>query len=184
MTITLTWDLFIIVFFALVVAYSFIIGKHESVKIVFATYVAVVAVQGVGNLLERFSGQSDAWLSMFGFGLDATMLATVKVVVFVAAVIVFAVRSGLEVEYGKEPGGATNAVLTGLFGFATAGLLLSTLTTFIAGVAILDAGVRTSVALVPFLAQSQLLQILVNYQDIWFALPALLILVVGFVSQE
>jgi hypothetical protein len=34
MNLTLSWDLFIIVFFALVVTYSFIIGRKESMKII------------------------------------------------------------------------------------------------------------------------------------------------------
>ena len=87
MNITLSWDLFVIVFFAMVVAYSFIIGKHESVKIIIATYIATVAVQGMGNILERLTGQSQQVLTILGLTVDSTLLAIVKLVIFVATII-------------------------------------------------------------------------------------------------
>ena len=49
MNVTLTWDLFIIVFFAVIITYSFIIGRREAIKIIIATYIAIVAVQGSGT---------------------------------------------------------------------------------------------------------------------------------------
>ncbi|MDD5750931.1 MAG: hypothetical protein PHS73_00225, partial [Candidatus Peribacteraceae bacterium] len=121
MDITLSWDLFVIVFFALVVTYSFIIGKHESVKIIIASYIAIVSVQGIGNLLARFSGEQEPMFQMLGITVDITLLATTKLVIFVAAIIFLAVRGGFEVEFRREPGGTLDMVLTGVFGFATAG---------------------------------------------------------------
>ena len=83
MELTLSWDLFVIVFFAVVITYSFIIGKHESVKIIIATYIAIVAAQGMGNLLERLSGESEPLFSMVGLTLDIQLLATTKLVLFI-----------------------------------------------------------------------------------------------------
>lgn len=184
MTINLTWDLFIIVFFALIVAYSFIIGKHEAVKIIIATYVAMVAVQGLGNLLERMALGTPAILASMGLIMNGALIAMIKIGVFVTAIILISIRGGMEIEYEREPSTIVNTLLTGFFGFATAGLLLSTLTTYISGMPLLDASLADAPSLAPFLLQSRLLLVLVQFQDLWFALPAILLVVIGFISNE
>lgn len=184
MNLTLSWDLFVIVFFAMVIAYSFIIGKHESVKIIIATYIATVAVQGLGNIMGRLTGESQPILYVLGLSVDSTILATIKLVVFVAAIIFIAVRGGIEIQYGKESGSMLTMILTALFGVATAGLILSTLLTFVAGSPLLDVNLAQAEAVSPIIQQSKLIQLMILNQDLWFALPALLLLGVGFLSSE
>ena len=184
MNLTLSWDLFIIVFFAMVIAYSFIIGKHESVKIIIATYIATVAVQGLGNIITRVTGESQPILYVLGLSVDSTILATMKLIIFVAVIIFIAVRGGIEIRYGKESGSILNMIITGAVGFATAGLILSTLLTFVAGSALLDVNLAQAETVSPIIQQSKLMQLMILNQDLWFALPALLLLGVGFLSSE
>lgn len=184
MDVTLSWDLFIIVFFGIVIAYSFIIGKHESVKIIIATYIATVAVQGVGNILDRLTGESQPFLVVLGLSVDSTLLSTVKLVIFVATIIFIAARAGIEIEYSKEPSNSITTIVTGLFGFATAGLLLSTLFSFIAGGPLLDAHIAESANISTIIEQSNLMQMMILNQDLWFSLPALLLVGVGLLSSE
>ena len=184
MNITLTWDLIVIVFFAVIVAYSFIVGKDESVKIIIASYIAIVAVQAIGNLLELLSGQTGMVMQMLGFVLDRNIISTIKLVLFVAMIIFLAIRGGFEMEYAKEIEGIWEIVLTAAFGFSTAGLLLTALLTYIAAKPILDSTLRTAPLLAPLLNQSTLVQVMVDYQNLWFCLPAILLLGVGFVSNS
>jgi hypothetical protein len=181
MEIALTWDLFVIVFFAMVITYSFIIGKQESVKVVIASYIAAVSVQGIGNILGQFSGQS---LNVMGISVDITLLSGTKLLLFVAAVIFLAVRGGIDIAYSKPSGSLTSMVITGAFGFATAGLLLSTLLTYVAGTPILDTELVKAAAVSPILEESRLMHAMVLYQNLWFSLPAILLVAVGFVSNE
>ena len=74
MTVTPTWDLFIIVFFGLVITYSFIIGKHEAVKIIISTYISILAVEGIGNVIERLTGDSRPLLSVLGLNVIDTKI--------------------------------------------------------------------------------------------------------------
>jgi len=184
MDLTLSWDLFVIAFFAMVTAYGFIIGKNESVKMIIATYIATVSVQGIGNILERLTGESQPVLIVLGLSVDSNMLAMIKLTVFIAIIIFIVVRSGMTIEYTKESGRLLNTALTGIFGFVTAGLLLSTLLTFLAGGALLDANITQSAAVSPMFEQSKLMQMMLLNQDLWFALPALLLVGVGFLSSE
>ena len=183
MDLTLSWDLFVIVFFALVCAYSFIIGKHQSIKIIIATYIAIVAGQGVGNILEGLSTGTQPLLSSFGLSVNITVLGGTKLGIFVAIIIFLAVKGGLEIQYSNEASRPANLALTGLFGFATAGLLLSTLLTFIANAPLMDASMQQA-ALSPIIQESQLMQIMIIHQDMWFSLPAILLIGVGLISNE
>lgn len=184
MDITLTWDLIVIVFFAIVLAYSFIVGKDESVKIIIASYIAIVAVQAIGNLLELLTGESKTMMDMLGFTVDRNIISTIKLILFVAMIIFLAIRGGFEMEYAKQIEGVWETVLTGAFGFATAGLLLTALLTYIAAKPILDHTLGSAPLLAPLLMQSQLVSVMVDYQNVWFCLPAVLLLVVGFISER
>ncbi|HLD71277.1 MAG TPA: hypothetical protein VI873_01525 [Candidatus Peribacteraceae bacterium] len=184
MDITLTWDLFIIVFFAVIITYSFIIGRKEAIKIIIATYIAIVGVQGIGNVLQRVAGEASSLLTTLGLSLDLGILSIFKLVLFIIIIIALAIKAGITVTYDKEPGMPLNAVLTGLFGFSTAGLLLSTMLTYTAGMPLLDRNLPNVAALSPIIQQSQLMQFMILNQDLWFSLPALALLIAGIVGNR
>ncbi|MDO8648232.1 MAG: hypothetical protein Q7R81_00435 [Candidatus Peregrinibacteria bacterium] len=184
MAITLSWDLFVIAFSAIVISYGFIIGKHESVKIILSAYIAVVAVQGIGNVLERLLGEPSPLFRILGIPVDVSLFSMLKLVTFTALMIFLAVRSGLSVSYESESGTLVNVLLTALVGFATAGLLVVIVLTFVAGTPLLDPALSATPSLAPILAQSKLMQLMALNQDLWFSLPALLLIGIGFINNR
>ncbi len=184
MPITLSWDLIVIIFFAVIVAYSFIVGKDESVKIIIASYIATIAVQAIGNLLNMLSMQSSSVTSLLGFGLDPDIVSIIKLVIFVCMIIFLAIRGGFEMQYDKEIGGVWDPVITAACGFVTAGLLLSSLLTYVAAKPLLDSSLVYAPLLQPLLAGSTLVQIMVDWQYVWFSIPAILIMVVGYIASR
>ena len=56
MNIVLSWDLFIVVFFSVIIAYSFIVGRNQTIKIIIGTYMATLAADGVANLAHKYLG--------------------------------------------------------------------------------------------------------------------------------
>lgn len=183
MPLTLTWDLIVIIFFALIVAYSFIVGKDQAVKIIISSYISIVAIQAIGNILGLLSVQSSATMNLLGFGLSANIISIIKMVLFVVMIIFMAIRGGFEMSYEKEIGGIWEPIITGAFGFATAGLLLTALLTYVAAKPLLDAALSSATLLQPLLTGSTLVHYMVDYQNIWFALPAILLLGVGLVTS-
>ncbi len=184
MEISLSWDLIVIIFFAVILAYSFIVGKDESVKIIIASYIAIVAVQAIGNLLAMLSLQSSPMMSSLGFALDQNIISIIKLILFIVMIIFIAIKGGFEMQYAKDLPGTWDPVVTGAFGFATAGLLLSALLTYVAAKPLLDSTLGMAPLLQPLLAGSTLVQIMVDYQNLWFSLPAVLLLVVGIISNR
>ncbi|MBT3292711.1 hypothetical protein HN512_04315 [Candidatus Peregrinibacteria bacterium] len=184
MAITLSWDLFVIVFFAIVITYSLIIGKHESVKIVISTYIAIVAAQGIGNLVERLSAGSVPFLDIVGISMDISLLSSTKLVLFILTIVFLAVRGGFDIEYNKETGTIIDTLITAMFGFVTAGLMLSTLITFVADVPLLDKSIALKEPIQEMMKNSDLMKAMVVNQDIWFALPALVLVGISFLNTE
>jgi hypothetical protein len=118
MQVTLSWDLLIILFVALVVAYSFIVGKDASVKIIVATYISVIAVQALGNVAILLTSASTA--SMIGLSLSPSVLAIGKLILFAAAVVFMAVKGGIHVETGGGFGTIWDIAISAALGFSTA----------------------------------------------------------------
>ena len=187
MDLTLSWDLFIAFFFAVVTAYSFIIGKHQTLKILIAVYIAILATQGIGNVLLRFSGQTAPayqMMQVLGVSLNVNMLSSIKLILFMLVVICIALKGGFSVEYGKSHSSLVALLATGLFGLSTAGIIVTTLLTFVAGAPLLDPALGSREILVPLMQTSRLVQAMVLNQDLWFSLPALLLVGFGLVKEE
>ncbi len=182
--LTLSWDLCIVVFFAVVMSYGFLIGKDQSMKVIIASYIAIIATQGIGNVLLRLIGTGDAVFRMVGIPFDITLVSLAKIFIFAVCIIIFVTRSGIDLTHSKDTGTILSILYTALFGFSTAGLLVSTIITYAGGGGILDTAIAGSNILAPLVADSALMQLMILNQDIWFTLPAFLIIAVGLIHQE
>ncbi|NOS67355.1 MAG: hypothetical protein HOO67_03240 [Candidatus Peribacteraceae bacterium] len=186
MNLTLSWDLFIVVFFALVITYSFIIGKKEAIKIILSSYVAIVAVAGIGNFAQRLFGftETQSMLGVVGIPLDTTMTSILNLTLFITIIVFLAVKAGFHVQYSKEGSMAVNMGMTAAAGFATAGLLLATLLTFISGANLFDMQVTATPGLAAILENSQLMSLMISNLDVWFTLPAVVLIAAGIMSNH
>jgi hypothetical protein len=185
MPLSLSWDLFIAVFIALVVAYSFIIGKHESVKVIVAAYIAIVAVHGIESLCIRYFPLLQSTLGTLQITFTPLTIAIAKLTLFIVAIILLTLRGGLAVTYQGEPGVLTNTLITLVLGIAKAGLLLSTLMTYVAGVPLFrDTQPAVAAWITPLLSQSAIFRMMIEERDLWFTLPALVLLFVDVLSKE
>lgn len=181
--LTLSWDLFIIVFFAIVVTYTFIIGKRESMKVIIATYIAIVAVQGIGNVIQRVAAEAGlSAQSLLGLSPGVPVLSVTKLILFIILMILLTIRAGFTVTYAKE-GMLLNIAITALCGIATAGLLLSTLLTYVSNLPLLDTTMPNLAALSPIIQQSWLMQLMILNQDLWFSFPAIVLIGAGVASN-
>src|SRR3989338_3848589 len=97
MDLTLSWDLFIAFFFSVVTAYIFIIGKHQTLTILIAVYIAILATQGLGNIFMRFSGEAEPVYRIFkvlGVPLSVGTIPLSRLVLFMAIIIAGAPKGG------------------------------------------------------------------------------------------
>ncbi len=138
----------------------------------------------MGNVLTRILVNSGLTMETIGIPVDVTMMALAKIFLFALCIILFVLRSGIDVSYDKESGKVLTMVYTGLFGFSTAGLIVSTILTYASGSGILDSSLMANGTLSPLLVGSTLMQLMILNQDLWYTLPAFLIIALGFVHND
>ncbi|MFH0834599.1 MAG: hypothetical protein V2A63_04435 [Patescibacteria group bacterium] len=180
MQILPTWDLFIIVFFAIVIAYSFIVGRNSTLKIIIATYIATLTADGFGNILDRFVLSDPRFAESAAFGPGA--LVIFKILLFVLVILLVTVRGSFFVAMDQERSLILNLATTGAFGFLSAGLIVSTILVYISGGVFV--GDATSAIGVDITTGSTLAKLMTENYNIWFALPAIAFVIMSFVGGE
>ena len=172
MNIVLSWDLFIVVFFSVIIAYSFIVGRNQTIKIIIGTYMATLAADGVANLAHKYLGGPSA----------DEILITMKIILFIIVIVTIAVRGGFEVSILAEQRLPIRVLMTFLFGVLNAGLIVSTLLLYVSGLSLIGADQIGTVSTLG--ADSMLVQLMIENYSLWFSLPAISLVVVSFVEGE
>lgn len=178
MVVALTWDLLIIVFFALVITYSLIIGRHEAVKVLVASHVAAFAAHGIGMGIVEGNAAASPILQTLGFAIGPTTMTTIQLAAFVGLIVATAIHGGLSSEY-EETGMIDTTVAAGL-GLATAAFLLLNLFAILGNSSPLSTTIAENPTLLPLFSQSTLAATIASLQSLWLLLPAVLLIGTSF----
>jgi hypothetical protein len=185
MAINLSWDLFIVVFFTLIIAYSFIIGKNRTVKVIIGTYLAILTADGLGNLLERYLVMPNPLFQSMPAIFTERALVLFKIGVFLVAIVIVAVKGGFSVNLKEERTGILKVISNFCFGFLNAGLMISTILIYISGFSFVQGAFDFSASPVfEIYKQSQLVKIMVNNYNFWFSLPAIAFVFISLIGMR
>ena len=182
MNIVLSWDLFILSFFIVIIAYSFIIGRDGTLKVILGTYVAILASDAVGALFGEYFAGSEFFVKILqsaSVNTDAEAVVFVKVLVFILFVILFAVRGAFHVETSEDRSTLMRMIMTFLYGVMSAGLIVSAVLAFVSGVSFVGGGSpeTTKTALWAIYNKSEVIRTMIQYTYGWFSIPALAFLI-------
>lgn len=183
----LSWDLFVIVLFTIVVAYSFIIGREKTLRVIIGTYLAILTADGLGNLFKQYIFSSKDFvylLKSIGLGPEDYTLILIKIVVCIAAIVIITVRGGFSVTSNFLNGGVVGIIMNSIFGFLSAGLLISTFLVYASGASFVSGNVTlTSHALSEAYNQSEMIRLMINNYNFWFSVPALAFLITSLFNS-
>jgi len=174
-----TWDLFILVFFAIIVAYSFIIGRNATLKIIIGTYIAVLAADGVGNLIDKLLLSEGSLINIFTVT-DSSSLVVLKILIFVFSIVVLTTQGRFFVEIPREQSLLVGLAITGAFGFLSAGLIISTILVYISGGSFVADTLATSG--MDITQDSYLALTMTENYNFWFSMPAIAFVIASFVE--
>lgn len=181
MQLVLSWDLFITIFFAIIVAYSFIVGKNQTIKIVLCAYLAILFADGIGNITEfHLSGKSPLLDMLLKYASEDVFVLG-KVILFVFTTVFLTVRGGFHIDMPEEKG-FVKLIVTFVFAVLSAGLLVSTMLMFISGYSLISGGPGIEASTIAEIRnQSQLVSLMVDHYNWWFSLPAFTFLVFSLI---
>jgi hypothetical protein len=185
--VQLSWDLFILVFFAVVVAYSFIIGRNQTLKVILGTYVAILCADGIGNLFAKYLAPSEAFLKLmklFSIGSEDQAVIFFKVLIFLVLIVLIAVRGMFQVDSPEHGSMSIRIVIVLLLGLMSAGLMMSAVLVFVSGASLIGSSMSGANILSDVYNSSRLVRIMVDFANIWFLLPGIAFIVLGILHKK
>jgi len=178
MNLLLSWNLFILAIFIVIIAYSYIIGANKTVKTIISAYLAILASDGIGNIFRDYVLFSDNFakiVSLFNMGSPDEMLISMKVIIFATAVVILTVRGAFDVKINPNNAPGGQIFVTGVFGFLSAGLIMSTLLVYVSGSSMIQK-VSLQSNIVELYTSSEFVKFMVDYYDFWFAAPVVILI--------
>ena len=92
MDLALSWDLFVVSIFTLILAYSFIIGIDRTIKTVIATYLGLLTADGLVNIIDKhilINQKVVQGFQFLGYADPKGSLLMFKILIFLAVVVIF-----------------------------------------------------------------------------------------------
>lgn len=185
--IQLTWDLFILVFFAVVAAYSFIIGRNQTLKVITSTYIAILCADGLGNMFGRYLAVSDSFIrfmKLFSVGNAGQATAFFKVLVLIMMIVIIAVRGLFHFESQDSNPLSIRLSIIFVLGVLSAGLMMSAMLIFVSGNSLVSTITPSNTLLADIYTQSRLVKIMVDYANIWFLAPGVSLVVLSVLQKN
>lgn len=189
MTLLPTWDLFIIIFAILIVAYSFIVGRDRTVKIIIGTYIAILSADGIGNLLFNHLLGPDATVPLFNFSLGSSYIILIKIICFVSLIVILTLKGAFEADVNDFDGHIASIAISSLYGLLSAGLIVSAILVYVSGGSFITAFLTDIVPQPSELAhsiydQSIIAKAMIDNSALIFALPAVTFIISSFTFGE
>lgn len=172
MEVALTWDLLLIIFFIVILSYSYIVGQNGTIKIILSAYIAMLCANGIGNLLARYILLSEPLVNVLETSPEENVILF-KIFTFVMVTLILVLRGGFIIEMGRENSFLARMVTTTIFGFLSAGLIMSTILVFIGGTTVDGFLVSSLSDSLEIPVQTAFARSLIDYYNFWFAAPAI-----------
>lgn len=159
-----TWDTFIILFFVVMTVYGLLLGRGRVFNILINTYVGYVIASELGDFAYSYLSKANELAHSFQVSLFGA-----KVIVFAAVIFLLTLKSELA---GTQDDGMTSSVYTAVYGFLSAGLILSTVFTFM-----------TESDRINLFSSSSIASQVYQYHLVWLVAPILVILANMFLKK-
>ncbi|MBU0668288.1 hypothetical protein KJ951_02485 [Patescibacteria group bacterium] len=174
MNINLSWDLFILAFFGVVVAYSFIIGRNQTLKVISATYVAILCSDAVGNLFSTYLANSESFLKflrLFAIANSDQATAFFKVLILITFIVIIAVRGLYNFDADDSRPLSLKMGINLALGVMSAGLMMSAIMIFVAGGSLISDVANANSPLTSIYGESRFVRLMIDYSNMWFFIP-------------
>lgn len=161
---TLSWDLFIILFFVIMAVYGFLLGRSRVFNILINSYVGYVIAFELGDFAFDYLSKA----SQLSHSVTVTLFGAK---VFVFALVVFVLTLNSELLSIRDDGSA-NKTWTVVYGILAAGLVLSSVFGFMGNAEQIN-----------LFSGSQLATQVYNYRLVWLTAPILAVILVNVMSR-
>jgi hypothetical protein len=182
MEIALTWNLVILSVLVMLFAYNFLLGQNATIKPIISTYIAVLTADGVAQILKQFVlDPSPGMQKLFGEN-ELEIFTSIRLVLFLVAIVILVVKGAFQISVEPHDHWALRTLIHALFSVFSAGLFLSTVLIYLSGNSFVEGMVAARE--ISIHEESYLAQILIDYYQVWFSLPAIAFLCSSFIMGK
>lgn len=182
MEVALTWNLVLTFGFLLLFAYSFLLGQNSTIKLILSIYIAILTADGLAKILKDYViDPSPGFQELMGTN-EGQVFTWIRIILFLAGVVIFVVKSGFHVSLEKHEHWAARLGIHAMFSGLSALLFLSTLLIYLSGNSFVE-GMLLATEIEVY-RQSFLAQMLIDYYQFWFSLPAMAFLATSFMFEN
>jgi len=181
MEVALTWDLLVMIFFVVIMSYSYIVGLSGTVKIILSSYIAMLAANGIGNLASRYIVLSEPIIKVLSDD-PVENVVIFKIFIFIIITLILVLKGGFLIDLPRNDSLMTRFVITSGFGFLSAGLIMSTILLFIAGASVEGGMLESIQAALNIPDRTLFVHLLFKYYNFWFAAPAVAFVALSVVN--
>lgn len=182
MEIALTWNLVILSVFIMLFAYNFLLGQNATIKLILSTYIAVLTADGVAKILKQFVFDPSPGVQQIFGEHELEIFTGIRLVLFLVAIVIFSVKGAFHVAVERHDHWALRTVIHAFFSVFSAALFLATVLIYLSGNSFVEGmGHAKEISIYD---ESLLAQILIDYYQIWFSLPAIAFLVTSFLFEK
>ena len=186
MQINLTWDLFIIVFFTLILSYSFIIWYNKTLKIILSSYIAILVADWIWNSIANLVFRDFPELNIFFFKEWDPVFIIFKISLFIISLVVLSVNWWFEVEWVEAETKLHEVIYTLIFWGLSALLIISVILVFSSwasflqwwGLDIVNSAIKS------MYDSSFLVQLIVLNYNLIFIIPAVIFVILSLTSEK
>lgn len=182
MDLPLTWNVVLIAAFVLMFAYHFILGQDATVKMIISIYVAILTADGVGNILQTYVLDVAPGFQELVGSSKPVFYTALRLFLFLVCIVVFVVKGGLKIELEKHEHWAFRGALHAVFAVLSATLFIATILIYMSGNSFIE-GMLVAPR-IQIYQESTFAQILIDYYQVWFSLPAIAFFITSFFFEK
>jgi hypothetical protein len=172
-----SWDFFLLSCGTVIVLFSFLLGRQQTAKLIFVSYVSILTADALGLLVLKYLLNPDVINLLPGAQAVAAM-TTAKIFAAIGMTILLVRNEQVSIAL-PESGSKTVSFLTSaLLGALAAALMLAALVVFSTGGSFLPGNTIAEVADVsiqPLLEESRMVGFLGEHPGLIFSLPAIVL---------
>ena len=163
-----SWDLAIIVFFLIGIAFGYILQREKIVATLLSVYVALIVTKVfAGNVFDFLQGSKTIGDTFVNSGASPF---TVRAIIFMAVIMLLSAKGGIS---GTKSKGIMSPIEIFGLSFLTTGLILTSLFYF------MPPESRDA-----FMANSRMATLVIKYYVWWIIVPVVVMIALGFLGRK
>ena len=171
MLVVPTWDLFITLFFIVGMGYGVILQREKILATLISTYIALAVATAWGDKVFEFFNGNSILFNQFWIRSNMSEFS-IKALLFGLLIVLLTLKGDFSVSIGKAEG-MISTVFVFIYSFLNTGLIVESIINFL-----------PQTAKMAIITQSNIASLVMNYDIAWVVVPALLMVVGGFLTSR